>query len=388
MGSIEPYSTAAGRRYRVRYRKPDRTQSDKRGFRTKREAELFLASVEVAKARGSYVDPTLARVTVSDWMDLWLGSRQDLRATTRTRVVGIVKKHVLPALGSVPLGELTRLQVQQWAAALPGSPESVRKIVNVLSGALQLAIEDGRLAANPAVRLKLPKTVRSSKRYLTHDEVAALALAIDGRSHGTDLGYGLLVMVLSYCGLRWGELSGLRVMDVDLRRARLAVRQTVVADKGYQRIEAPKDYEHRSIPIPGFLIEPLRAQMNGRRPEEPVFFGARTRTWLRNHTFLNGWFDPAAIAIGLPGLTPHELRHTAASLAVSAGANVKAVQRMLGHASAAITLDRYADLFEDDLDAVAVALDHAALRTDVGKLWAKRSAGPSSPSGETEKPPA
>ncbi len=70
-------------------------------------------------------------------------------------------------------------------------------------------------------------------------------------------------------------------------------------------------------------------------------------------------FDAAAAAIGEPGLTPHELRHTAASLAVSAGANVKAVQRMLGHASAALTLDRYADLFEDDLDAVADRLDVA-----------------------------
>jgi integrase len=59
-------------------------------------------------------------------------------------------------------------------------------------------------------------------------------------------------------------------------------------------------------------------------------------------------------------LTPHDLRHTAASLAVSAGANVKAVQRMLGHASAAMTLDVYADLFENDLDAVGTALDLAA----------------------------
>jgi len=67
--------------------------------------------------------------------------------------------------------------------------------------------------------------------------------------------------------------------------------------------------------------------------------------------------NAAAAAIGEPGLTPHELRHTAASLAVSAGANVKAVQRMLGHASAAMTLDRYADLFDDDQDAVADRLD-------------------------------
>lgn len=61
----------------------------------------------------------------------------------------------------------------------------------------------------------------------------------------------------------------------------------------------------------------------------------------------------------MPRVTAHDLRHTAASLAISAGANVKAVQRMLGHASAAMTLDTYADLFEDDLDVVSDALDAA-----------------------------
>lgn len=75
-------------------------------------------------------------------------------------------------------------------------------------------------------------------------------------------------------------------------------------------------------------------------------------------------------AAELEHMTLHDLRHTAASLAVSAGANVKAVQRMLGHASAAMTLDVYADLFDDDLDAVAAALDHAASRADVGNMWA------------------
>jgi len=62
-----------------------------------------------------------------------------------------------------------------------------------------------------------------------------------------------------------------------------------------------------------------------------------------------------------PKVTPHDLRHTAASLAISAGANVKGVQLMLGHKSAALTLDTYADLFPDDLEAVADALNVAAL---------------------------
>jgi integrase len=133
-------------------------------------------------------------------------------------------------------------------------------------------------------------------------------------------------------------------------------------------VEPPKDYEHRPIPIPGFLVDALRDQTRGRGGDDPVFYGSRTKIWLRNHTFRNGWFDPAACEIGLDGLTPHELRHTAASLAVSAGANVKAVQRMLGHASASITLDVYADLFDDDLDAVAIALENAAMKSTVAKV--------------------
>ena len=80
---------------------------------------------------------------------------------------------------------------------------------------------------------------------------------------------------------------------------------------------------------------------------------------LRNLNFRRDVFDQAAEDAGLAGLTPHELRHTAASLAVSAGVKVKAVQKMLGHASAAMTLDVYAGLFDDDLDAVAERLDTA-----------------------------
>lgn len=368
MGSIESYATQAGRRYRVLYRRPDHFQTSKRGFRTKRDAELFLAGIEVDKSRGAYIDPTKTRVTISDWMDVWVAARPDLRATSRTRAIGIINTHIRPRLGPIQIGQFTRLEAQQWAAGIPGSPETVRKVVNVLSGALQLAVDDGRLPANPAQRLKLPKRIKTTKRYLSHDEVAALALAVGRRPHGRELGYDRLILLMAYCGLRWGELSGLRIQDLDLPHARLQVKQTVVADKGYQRIEAPKDYEHRSIPIPEFLVTMLGQQVDGRPGSQPVFFGMRTKTYLRNHAFRKGWFDPAATEVGLDAITPHELRHTAASLAVSAGAHVKSVQRMLGHASAAMTLDTYADLFDDDLDNVASALNELALKSDVRTL--------------------
>lgn len=372
MGSIEPYETSKGRRYRVLYRRPDLRQTQKRGFQTKRAAELFLANTEVDISQGRYLDPSLARVTVADWMQTWLSARGDLRATTRSRVAHIIDKHISPELGRIPIGNLTRLRVQEWASSLPGSPATVRKIVNVLSGALRFAVEDGRLPSNPAQRLKLPKVVKTARRYLTHEQVASLARSVGETSDGFRHGYHLAVLVLAYCGLRWGELSGLRVRDIDLDRRRLTIRQTVVADRGYQRIEAPKDYEQRSIPIPQFLCHPLAGQISGSQPDEPAFYGIRTRTWLRNHVFRVGWFDPAAAGIGLKGLTPHELRHTAASLAVSAGANVKAVQRILGHASAAVTLDVYADLFDEDLDAVGASLDRVAMQTSIAGLLADR----------------
>ena len=86
-------------------------------------------------------------------------------------------------------------------------------------------------------------------------------------------------------------------------------------------------------------------------------FPAPRGGYLRNTVFRRFYFDRAAEAVGLLGFTPHELRHTAASLAIAAGASVKVVQRMMGHASAAMTLDVYAGLFADDLDTVVGRLD-------------------------------
>lgn len=124
----------------------------------------------------------------------------------------------------------------------------------------------------------------------------------------------------------------------------------------------PKDYEARSVPVPQSILDELAVLVAGRAPNEPVFRGARSGSWVRGKVFRRGWLDPAAARIGVAGLTPHELRHSAASIAVSLGANVKAVQRMLGHASAAVTLDVYADLFDADTEALRSALDRVASR--------------------------
>ncbi|WP_238707023.1 tyrosine-type recombinase/integrase [Microbacterium lushaniae] len=124
----------------------------------------------------------------------------------------------------------------------------------------------------------------------------------------------------------------------------------------------PKTHATRSVPYPEFLEDLIRIQLHLKRPKHLLFGNGSEPQRLPNSR--DGWFAAAVrramrVDPTFPRITPHDLRHTAASLAISAGANVKAVQRMLGHASAAMTLDTYADLFDDDLDYVAQALTSA-----------------------------
>jgi integrase len=110
-----------------------------------------------------------------------------------------------------------------------------------------------------------------------------------------------------------------------------------------------------------------------KEPDALVFPGRGAKFLVRPDTAKNrhSWWLTALRDAELDHLTPHALKHTAASLAVSAGANVKALQRMLGHKSAAMTLDTYADLFEDDLSAVADRLDDRVLAEAEAHEWAK-----------------
>jgi integrase len=140
-------------------------------------------------------------------------------------------------------------------------------------------------------------------------------------------------------------------------RRRITVAESVTEVRGHLTWGTPKSHQVRSVPAPSFLANLLAGVLGGKGSDDLVFTTMTGRP-LRNLNFRRDVFDLAAADVGLAGLTPHELRHTAASLAVSAGANVKAVQRMLGHASAALTLDVYSGLFDADLDAVAIQLDN------------------------------
>lgn len=371
MATVEAYETAKGRRWRVRYRKPDRSQTDKRGFRTKRDADLFASSVEVAKSRGEFIDATAARATVEALGQEWLDTQSHLKPSTARTVESTWRIHVLPQWGSRKVGDIRHSENQTWLTSLAAtrSATTVKRAHGILSSILDRAERDRRIPSNPARGVKLPRKVARKHVYLSHAQVALLA--DHAGPHGT------LVRFLAYTGLRWGEATALRVGDLDMLRRRVTVRENAVMVGGTIHVGTPKTHRTRSVPFPASLSEPLAAECAG-KSRDALVFGDGVRH-VRPSDSRGGWF-PAAVRkaqrsdAAFERVTPHDLRHTTASLAVSAGANVKAVQRMLGHASATMTLDTYADLFEDDLDAVAEALDAASIPQSVGNMWANQSA--------------
>jgi integrase len=118
----------------------------------------------------------------------------------------------------------------------------------------------------------------------------------------------------------------------------------------------PKTDEARTVIVPRFVIDEIQPLLIGKDADALVFAALRGGP-VRLNNFRRRVFAPAAARIGKPALVPHDLRDTAASLAISSGASIKAVQRMLGHASAKMTLDVYGSLFEEDLEDLADRLE-------------------------------
>ena len=389
MAHIEKRARKGGHVWRARYRSPAGAERSK-SFNRKVDAERFLASVENSKAAGFYVDPSLAQLAVGEWADRWLAGQAHLKPTTFERYEGIVRTHVKPTWGRVTLANVSHAEVQAWVTDLAkeSSAASVQKIHRVLSLILDMAVKDGRLARNVATGVNLPRLVKPEHLYLTHDQVEDLArecgypsdpsrhAAYDSRSNETNR---LVVLFLAYTGVRFGEMAALRVKRLDLVRRRAAIVESVTPVLGKGLVwGTPKTHGRREVPIPAFLADELEQQVVGKGPDELVFAGLRNGQPLRVSTFTRP-FKAAAEAIGLPRLHPHQLRHTAASLAIAAGADVKVVQQMLGHASAAMTLDVYGHLFEDRLDEVGAAMHRARAAAQQARGDLKLAGGADSP---------
>jgi integrase len=344
-------------RWRARYRDAAGVEHS-RHFARKIDAQRWLDTVTTAVTSGTYTDPRRSRITVSDWSARWLATKVDLKATTRRGYEGVLRVHVVPRWGDVKLVDIAHEQVAAWIAELRGSglsASTVRQVHRVLSLVLALAVRDGRLARNPADGVPLPRAARGEQVFLTHVQMEELA---EAAGH-----HRLVILFLGYTGVRYGEMAALRVRNLDLLKRRALIADAVADVNGRAVFGTPKNHHRRAVPLPRFLADELAEHIAGKGPDDYVFAADRGGV-LHLRNFRRDTFNPAVRATGLDGLTPHALRHTAASLAIAAGANVKVVQTMLGHKSATMTLDLYGHLLADQLDQVADAMDSARPAAD------------------------
>ncbi|MBF6171520.1 site-specific integrase [Nocardia blacklockiae] len=353
-----------GKRWRARY-VDGRGQEHTKRFARKVDAQSWLDGQTAAVVSGVHAPPAAGRVAVEVVAKSWLDGHPSWEESTRSRYKSVVEGHILPRWGNVRLADLAHEDIQEWvneqvkAGAAGGT---VRKNLGVFSQICDHAVITRRIAVNPCGTVDRPKQRLAKRRYLSGVEVERLAEHAGGN--------WLTVMVLAYCGLRFAELAGLQVSAVSLQRRRLQIERTITEVDGVLVTKAPKDHQRRSVPFPAFLAEPLTEHLKGRRPDTEVFTSPQGAV-LRVRNMRRSWWNAAAKAAGLEGFTPHEMRHTAASLAVSQGASVLALQRMLGHDKPSTTLDFYADLFDDDLEDVAARLD--AARTDFATAYSLRT---------------
>jgi integrase len=345
--------TKSGPRFDVEWRLPDRTKRRKT-FRTEREARMFEASVLTSAAAGEFVDPRSARVTLATVYAGWMASRVDLSPKVRRGYQDIWRLRLEPRFGSWYVGKIGHAAIQEWVNELTESglsPRTVRWVHSVLKMCLDAAGENGQLLGrNPAARTKFPPLRPTTHTYLTAAEVVALAV-VCGPS-------GDVVTLLAYTGMRFGELTGLNVEDVELKARRIRVRRSMTQVGGRLVEGNPKSKAgRRSIPVPQRIVPILTGRLQNRRPSEPAItspMGARLslENWKRSVKW-----KQAIAEIGRPSLRVHDLRHTYASLARRAGADLRLLQKTMGHASITVTAHIYADLYDDELDDVASALD-------------------------------
>jgi integrase len=360
-GSIDKRGSG---RWRARYYAADGRQRS-RTFDRKLDAERWLATQGADVVRGEWTDPTLGRMTFAEWVEVWRTTTAALRPTTIALNEGVLRNYLLPRFGGRPLGRISasdvRAMVAEDVAGATLSNSAVRRHVLVLSAILGAAVLDGRIGRNPCAGVPMPPESRREMRFLEADDVALLADAIRP-TH-----YRPLILTAAYVGLRWGELAGLRLDRVDLLRRRIRVDQQLVEIGGRVEFGPPKTRAGvRTVSLPRALVDVLgehfatpAIQASGMAFPTPS--GGLMRRSNFRRVFRRACAEAEFDGGPLDGLVFHELRHTAAALAIAQGAHPLAIRERLGHSSITVTMDTYGGLFPRIDEEIAEGLD-AVLR--------------------------
>lgn len=366
-----------GSRWRVSWEDATTKKTLSRVFSVKTEAEAYKAEMEDDIRMGRYIDPSDKERPFAEVAQLWIDSKRRVKGSTLARYRRELNNYVLPQWGTMPLGAITRVKIDAWVKKLQdgtaphmfdvndhiknatrkptkASATYVDHIVDATFGSvIRYAVKARWISDNPLSHVELPRPEAKDATLpvLSYRQVESLAAdAYELRQEETDRA---LVLFLAYTGARISEALGLKIEDLDLDNLRASINRTWTTDEHDKKvIGPPKGWQKRRVPVQPFVADELKKITKGRKPGEWVFQSKRGVVIDRKRWYFHTWRKIMADGVYPDGLRVHDLRHTAASLAIAAGADVKIVQLMLGHKDATETLNIYGHMWPDKLGEV------------------------------------
>ena len=317
---------------------------------TKKEAQKYLTAKTREKDLGVFVEPAL--MPLNEFLNRWLEeiAVNKLRARTFENYESLLNCHVRKILGAKRLSDIQAYEVQKLYNDMKKakySPKTIRHVHNVLSSAFKQAVRWKMLMQNPCEFSELPRMEKVEMMYFTPKETAKFLEAAKD-----DKFFPAFLLAIE-TGMRPEEYLGLQWKDVNFENKSLSVRRALVVKKGGGFIftEPKTKKSRRSIPISNTLIKTLKAHRR-KQLEERLKLGANYQTFdlvfaseigtpLLHGNLLRRHFKPIRDKAKLPKIRLYDLRHTTATLLLSAGENPKVVSERLGHASIVLTLDTY-----------------------------------------------
>lgn len=330
--------------YRARYIGPDQRRYEApRSFVTRIDAEYWLAEVQRQIAREDWrppikvVDKGSDLAFVAGYARHCLAER-DLTPRTREEYSKLLEHLILPTLGHIQLRHLDPEHIRHWYSTVLGDdrPTQRKHAYSLLRSILRDAEEEGLIQRNPC-------RVRNAGRVRRTRDIEPASPAELNRLFELPPRQGLPVLLAGWCGLRSGEVRGLRRRDLDLAEGVVRVRQAVTRTKGSTHVGPPKTKASvRDVGIPPHLISHLSKYVASLpvAGRDGYLFPGRDGVSPMSEKALRYAYTQARRITGRPDLTFHDLRHSAASLAGMTGATTAELKAMMGHTTAGM-VERY-----------------------------------------------
>lgn len=365
--------------YQARYPDPasGRLVAAPERFIDKTSAGAWLDEKEVEIRRGRWVDPRAGATTFREWAERWYASVQSgLKPKTANGYRRILDNFIYPTFADVKLGVIRPIDVNEWKTKLvrrkskatgkPLSPSQVVQGYRLLSQIMKAAVDNDLIGRSPCRGIKLPRLPEGDPVIVDRDQADAIITAARP-------GHDVLISLLYFGGLRIGEAFALRRRCWDSAARTLTVAESVEEVNGYVSWGSTKSSKTRAVKLPAFVADRLDRHLRT-RPDEPdaLIFVGRTLNVLRYNSWRRTYFDPAVVAAGLSGITPHDLRATHGTW-VAKRFGVMAAARRLGHANSSVTTRHYARVFSRDDQDIADGLDLDTRATgtagDLARNW-------------------